>query len=100
MQQDAHAAQLAQGWTALRNGKLNDALSSFQQIIQASPAHVDAHYGLAITQIKNGQREAARTNLQHCLELAKTEQTGKPNRDHIMILERMIQQRVSELDAR
>lgn len=100
MATETYADQLGQAWAALRQNKAQEAASGFQQILKAAPDHIDALYGLGISHRDSGQIESARTTLQKALELARKELAAAPGTDRFMMLDRMLQQRLTELRSK
>ena len=97
MNQDQFAAQLGQAWGALRQGQNADAIRGFEQILKSDSSHLDALYGLAMSQAEQGQKDSARTTFEKCLELTRAALAAKPGTDRFELLIRMIQQRIHEL---
>ncbi len=97
MREDQFAAQLGQAWAALRQGDKSGAERGFEQILRSDAGHLDALYGLALTQAEQGQRESARKTYEKCLELTRAALAANPGTDRYAMLVRMIQQRLHEL---
>ena len=57
------------GLAKLKEGKLDDAIDSFQRAVELDPTNAQAYYNLAKALQKKGQREAARTAEQKAREL-------------------------------
>ena len=100
MAQDNYAEQLGQAWAALRSSKIADAASGFQQILKSAPNHVDALYGLALVHRDNGQLELAKTTFQSAIEIVRKELIDQPGIDRLMMLDRMLQQRLKEITSK
>jgi Tfp pilus assembly protein PilF len=97
MNQDQYGAQLGQAWGALRQGQTAEAARGFEQILKSDSGHLDALYGLAMTQAEQGQKDSARAAYEKCLELTRAALAANPGTNRFQMLVRMIQQRLHEL---
>jgi predicted TPR repeat methyltransferase len=99
MEQDAYGAQLGQAWGLLRQGSASAAADGFGQILKAAPEHLDALFGLGLSQKVAGQSSSAQSNFEKCLELVRAGRKAEPNNDRFLMLERIVQQRIKEISA-
>jgi Flp pilus assembly protein TadD len=58
------------GWVLYKTGENADALNALQKAVAQSPRAAVLRYHLAMAQLKSGDRDAARTNLQQALNSA------------------------------
>lgn len=108
-------AQVGQAWDLLRQGKPQEAINSFEKVLQSIPNNVDAHYGLGLAQRASGQNADALETFEKASEIAAQmleairSQVGGDDAanslettedDRYMMLSRMLQQRVAELKPR
>lgn len=100
MQQEQYGAQLGQAWAQHRQGQQREAASSFEQILKASPDHVDALYGLGLVHKAIGSRKDAKKTFERCLEIVRAARNAEPTVDRHLMLERIVRQRLQELDAK
>jgi Flp pilus assembly protein TadD len=110
--QNSVTEHVGQAWGHHREGRNEAAVAEFQNILSQNPNDVDANYGLGLAQKAAGDVEAARTSFQTALRLveearetyaaARQEQGDSniktPEDDRFQMLNRMVRQRLSELD--
>lgn len=108
MAQQTADSRLGDAWNAHRQGRNSEAISGFQAIAQSAPEDIDAHYGLGLALRANGNLEDALQAFQKALALvqARSEQLRGESRgenqlntaddDRMMMLTRMVNQRISE----
>ncbi|RMG73432.1 MAG: tetratricopeptide repeat protein [Chloroflexi bacterium] len=107
--------ELGQAWANLRSGQVDQAVSTFDRIIQNSPQNVDAYYGLGLAQRALGNKQRAIEAFQQAYDLAQDHleqlraetsadsKLGVVNNlksiedDRYMMLIRMLSQRLAEL---
>jgi Tfp pilus assembly protein PilF len=98
-QQGTFAQELGEAWGLLRKGSIRAALDGFEKILKTDPDHLDAHFGAALALKAEGQRSSAQSHLERCLALARAGRQAEPKNDRFLMLERIIQQRITELGA-
>lgn len=118
MSKETISTQIGKAWHSHREGRNAEAIAEFNRIIKEAPENVDAFYGLGLAQRTDGQNEAAIKSFQKAYSLAK-EAIGKfgvgreeetenaednllrrsGHDDRYAMLQRMIQQRLTELNA-
>ncbi len=69
---DGEAARLSLGVVYARAGKLDEAVSTYQEIVAANPRYVAAWYDLALAEKQRRRPEAQRSALQRALEIDPT----------------------------
>ncbi len=112
MSQNSLSDAISHAWNHQREGHPDAAIGEFQKILQQNPRDIDANYGLGIAQKALGQTDAAIKTFKNTLELiaeskkaydSTRNQSGEldtiktPEDDRFMMLNRMVQQRLSEL---
>jgi Flp pilus assembly protein TadD len=103
---------VTQAWDHLREGRTDQALSAFETTLRSHPEDVDAHYGLGLTQQRLKHRDDAVETFSKALALLAEQQKlvirneaqtrdnmRTPEEDRYMMLSRMVQQRLDELNA-
>ncbi|MBZ0299807.1 MAG: tetratricopeptide repeat protein [Anaerolineae bacterium] len=106
---------LSRAWNYQRDGRSDAAITEFQKIIQQYPKDIDANYGLALAQKAVGQKEAAVATFRVALDLidqskqayeasrertADTDNIKTPEDDRFQMLDRMVKQRLAELEQK
>lgn len=108
--------RIGEAWRLHRSGNNPAAMSLFQDILSKTPKHLDALYGLGLARRADGDATGARDAFQKALELAKEALSAEEEisavdgrhgannldsyeDDRFMMLQRMIQQRLAELDS-
>lgn len=72
-------AQFNRGWVLqMQNDskKLPDVVASYLQAIQLDPSLDDAHFNLALAEIRRGEKQQAAAHLKYFLERGRTDQTS------------------------
>jgi Tfp pilus assembly protein PilF len=102
------AADIGRAWRYQREGKPDAAIGEFERILKQDVNNVDANYGMGLAQRAVGKNENAIKYFRRALELVQAAEQGR-NRavgerntgedDRIMMLNRMIEQRLAELNA-
>ena len=92
--------QIGQAWGNYRNDRNDAAVSEFERILKSNPDSVDAYYGLGLTQIALGKKQAAADSFGRALTLVnQVEAANQDERDRFMMLTRMIKQRLEDIGA-
>ncbi len=108
--------RIGEAWRLHRNGDNEGAERIFREILDKAPKHLDALYGLGLVRRANGNIAGAEEAFQSALQLAKDAYNavdtasvvdGHRNGndlntyedDRFLMLQRMIQQRIDELNA-
>jgi len=108
--------RIGEAWRMHRNGDNVNAEKIFREILDKSPKHLDALYGLGLVRRAGGDTSGALEAFQSALQLAKdafnavdTTSVIDGNRggndlntyedDRFLMLQRMIQQRIDELSV-
>ncbi len=86
------AAHFQLGQLSCDQGDLTDALSQWQQSIEANPNHGDAHYQLGLLQQQMGDHAAALTSFDRVLEI-------NPNRAEAYLKRGYVRQTLEDLDG-
>ena len=106
------AERIGQAWHHHREGRNDAAIAEFETILRQNPNDVDANYGLGLAHKAIGRIESARTAFQNALRLvekanedytaARNEPSDNnvktPEDDRFAMLNRMVRQRLAELD--
>jgi Tfp pilus assembly protein PilF len=102
MSADKTAAQVGDAWDLHRRGNHSEALTAFQRVVEAAPNHIDAHFGLGLTQRALGENSAAATTFQNALRLAEAEKAADDGSrfDRLSITVRMLKQRLAEVGVK
>ena len=114
-QSSATSESIVDGWTWLRQGRFDDAESTFSKILAKDAENVDAHYGKGLSLRAVGKVEAAIETFQKALDISRNrlreirqQYGGDETRtslesiedDRYMMMERMLRQRLSELGVK
>ncbi len=100
MAQNERDSLVARAWQLHREGRQNDAISQFEAVLKTAPDDLDAHYGLALAQRSAGMTEAALENLKQAATAVSRAIETDPSIDRYQMLQRMVQQRISEMQLR
>lgn len=101
-------------WRHHREGRNEEAIAQFREILKVTPENIDAHYGLGLALRANKDSQGAAIQFKKALELAtnalEAVRTTSTTEGHVggndlesyeddryMMLQRMISQRVEEL---
>ncbi len=110
MAQQAADSRIGDAWHAHRQGRNSEAISGFEAITKSTPDDIDAHYGLGLALRANGNLEGASQAFQKALALVQAKndllrgekrsenQLNTVDDDRVMMLTRMINQRISEVN--
>lgn len=102
------AADIGRAWRYQREGKADEAIHEYERILKQDGNNIDANYGMGLAQRTVGKKENAIPYFRKALELvdaaakARNHVPGDRNTaedDRYMMLGRMIQQRLTELNA-
>jgi Tfp pilus assembly protein PilF len=100
MANESTSAQIGQAWRSHREGNNNAAIDQFGRILRSTPDSIDANYGLGLANKAAGNNSAAVEAFQRALDLTgKAEPTSQEERDRYMMLSRMINQRLEEVQG-
>jgi tetratricopeptide (TPR) repeat protein len=100
------AQQIGRAWRYYREGKADTAITEFERILQKNGDDIDANYGIGLAQNAAGRKTDAVRHFQKAQELVTAAIAKQPKRegniaspadDRLMMLSRMIGQRLSEL---
>lgn len=109
--------RIGEAWRLHRNGDNVNAEKIFREILEKTPKHLDALYGLGLVRRAGGDSGGALEAFQSALQLAKdafeavdtasvvdgnhhgTNDLNTYEDDRFLMLQRMIQQRIDELGA-
>lgn len=108
--------RIGEAWRQHRMGNNPEAITIFREILSKRPDHLDAIYGLGLAQRTSGDVAGARESFNRALELTEEALMAKDRTsiieglaspqdldsyqdDRFMMLQRMIGQRLEELDA-
>ncbi|HEX2906641.1 MAG TPA: hypothetical protein VHO69_07270 [Phototrophicaceae bacterium] len=109
MSNDSIAAQIGQAWRYQREDKAEAAIAEYERILRQDPENVDASYGMGLAQRTAGKYEVATKYFQQTLKLVEAAIVARrgtteifvantPEDDRLMILTRMVKQRLAELN--
>ncbi len=100
---------ITQAWNHQREGRAAAAVTEFEKIVQQHPQDVDANYGLGLAQKAAGQTAAAINTFKQTLVIISESQKKEdaqrntdedyvktPEDDRLMMLQRMVSQRLIE----
>ena len=110
------AEKIGQAWRLHRDGDSRAAVDMFSSIVEASPANVDAHYGLGLAYKALGDNESAAAafqksldNTEQALSAVQTASNVEGHHgdndldsnfdDRYMMLTRMLKQRLEDVNA-
>ena len=112
MANDSLAAQIGQAWRYQREGKADAAIAEYERILKQDADNMDALYGMGLAQRAAGKFEAAIRYFERCQELVAAAIAARgvvrgdaihlantPEDDRYMMLNRMIKQRLSEINT-
>jgi tetratricopeptide (TPR) repeat protein len=102
---------VTQAWNHQREGRAAAAVSEFEKLVKQHPQDVDVNYGLGLSQKAAGQTAAAISTFRHTLEIigdsmkienanrsVELENVKTPEDDRLMMLQRMVKQRLAEAE--
>ncbi len=106
------AERVGQAWHHHREGRNDAAIAEFETILRQDPNDIDANYGLGLAHKAIGRAESARTAFQNALSLIERANVAytatrnepsdnnvkTPEDDRFAMLNRMVKQRLAELD--
>lgn len=92
-----HDEQLSKAWELHRAGKYAEAITTFDEIVKLAPDHLDAVYGRGLSERTSGKFAAALASFEEAVRLARAALAVTPGIDRYEMLERMSEQRISEL---
>jgi tetratricopeptide (TPR) repeat protein len=102
------ATDIGRAWGYHREGKFDAAIGEFERILKMDANNIDANYGMGLAQRRAGKNENAVKYFQKAAQLvdaailARNHIPGErnmPDDDRYMMLARMLQQRLSELET-
>ncbi len=102
------AVEVGHAWGLQRSGNADAAIKEYEAILQKDPDNIDANYGMGLAQRLAGNNENAVKFFRHSAELvdagakARNHTPGErnlPEDDRYLMLGRMLQQRLAELNA-
>lgn len=99
MAQDEHKDAVARAWQLHRDGRQNDAINGYEAVLRAAPDNIDAEYGLGLAQRSANMKEAALESFTRANKLIARELENNPTISRFQMLQRMTQQRISELTS-
>lgn len=108
--------RIGEAWRMHRSGNNRGAIEIFKDVLKLTPNNVDALYGLGLSQRAEKDVDGAMKSFQSALELAKKalqavdvtsdvdghhgrNDLGTYEDDRFMMLQRMLSQRIEELQA-
>lgn len=108
--------RIAEAWKIHRNGKHQQAIDMFKDILSKSPELIDAFYGMGLAQKALGDKNGATKSFQECLRLARktldavnlesrveghhgSNNLNTYDDDRYMMLTRMVHQRLYEMGS-
>jgi tetratricopeptide (TPR) repeat protein len=106
MSDSSVSQQVARAWRFYREGKADTAITEFERILQKNSDEIDANYGIGLAQNAAGRKADAIRHFQKAQQLVDVAIEKQPKRegnipspadDRLMMLQRMIGQRLSEL---
>jgi tetratricopeptide (TPR) repeat protein len=102
------AQQIGRAWRFAREGKPDTAITEFERILQKNADDIDANYGLGMALAAAGRKADAVRHFQKAQAQTSVEISKQPKRegnlptpadDRLMMLTRMIGQRLAELGS-
>lgn len=97
------AEQVKQAWKDHYQGRNDQALATFENIVKQDPAHIDAQYGLALTLTALGQGARATEAFKQAAQLVDAQLRQQPVDDEdarYRMLARMITQQLAMLNIK
>jgi tetratricopeptide (TPR) repeat protein len=106
-------AQISNAWRTHQSGNAQAAISEFEQILKQDQGNLDALYGLGLAQRKAGDKAKARSSFESALKSVdeainkrlaalgtdSTMARSSIENDHNLILQRMLKQRLTEMNG-
>jgi tetratricopeptide (TPR) repeat protein len=113
MANESLKTQIAQAWRYQREGRADAAVAEFERILKMDTTNVDANYGMALAQRALKRTDEAIKYFRLALELVQKNapassgpvnagerrRANTPEDDRYMMLVRMINQRLAELNG-
>ncbi len=99
MANQEYAEQLARAWALHRQGQNEGAIREFSSLLQTSPNHIDALYGLGLAQRSAGQIETAQATFERCIAQIAAALAEHPSEDRYEMLQKLANQRLAEIMA-
>jgi cytochrome c-type biogenesis protein CcmH/NrfG len=108
------ATEIGKAWGYHRDGRGKEAAAAFEVILKQDPNNIDANYGLGLSQKVNGDLQAATQTFNTTLNLIKDsisieearrnrdnpeDNVRTPEDDRLMMLQRMVEQRIAEVQT-
>lgn len=109
------AAEIGKAWAYQREGQTKQAAAAFEVILKQDPNNIDANYGLGLAQKVIGDNQSATQTFNTTLNLIKDsisvensrrdkdnpeDNVRTPEDDRLMMLLRMVEQRISEVQSK
>lgn len=104
-------SQVGQAWRLERDGNAKAAIDAFDKILAKDSNHIDANYGMGVALRRDGQNQKAATHFKKALEQVETAAAARhpvasetrirntPEDDRLMMLTRMLKQRIAESES-
>ncbi|MFN8529963.1 MAG: tetratricopeptide repeat protein [Anaerolineae bacterium] len=94
-----YAAQLGRAWAYHRQGNNDGAIQEFTAVLNSDGSNLDALYGLGLAQRASGKSSLAVETFGKLRGLVATSLQENPGTDRFEMLERMVNQRLAELEG-
>lgn len=91
------AARIGSAWMGFRAGQLDAAANAFEAVAAEDAGNIDAQFGLGLVRRAQGNRGTAIAHFQQAHKLIIAALAANPGSDRYEILQRMVEQRLSEL---
>ena len=89
---------VGKAWALHRNGDNDQAAKEFERLLSQNADDLDANFGLGLVLKALGSKDKALTTFQKTVELTAKGLSEKPGDDRLMMLRRMSQQRIAEIN--
>jgi tetratricopeptide (TPR) repeat protein len=99
MAADDFTTELSEAWGYHRAGRNDEAHKTFDRILSRQPDQVDALFGIGLVQRVLGMKDKSIESFDRCRKVAQKELDADPGADRYLMLLKMIQQRIHEVET-
>jgi tetratricopeptide (TPR) repeat protein len=97
MENKDFAARIGSAWIAFRAGQFDAAANAFEAIAAEDSSSIDAQFGLGLVRRAQNNRGTAIAHFQQARTLIARALAENPGSDRYEILQRMVEQRLTEM---
>jgi tetratricopeptide (TPR) repeat protein len=92
-------AKISAAWKAHYNGQHEQAIEQFKKLVDQTPDHIDANWGLGLAYRKAGEKASALQIFQKVRDLVTQElETHPENHERLIMLKRMVSQQIEQMN--